>query len=316
MNPFKFSLDNKRYHTLNYYNKIHFGGKVFKAVIDGGFTCPNADGTKGTGGCIFCDGGSGYFTNGNVSVEAQLASEIKRIRSKNHDAKIIAYFQANTNTYAPAKKLEKLYRSVLCSPEIIGISIGTRADCLDDDVIAVLSDLCNNTNLTVELGLQSVHDSTINYINRKYSHSEFLQGYAKLKNAGIRTCLHIINGLPHETDEMMLETARQAALLCPEAVKLQMLHIISGTQLHKQYVSQPFEMLTMQDYITIVSKQLEFFSPETVIERLTGDGDKKKLVAPMWSANKIAVLGGIDKFQASSDSYQGKYFSEISHNKF
>lgn len=306
---FKYSSDNKRYHTLNYHNYAVFGQKVFKAVIDCGFTCPNADGTKGYGGCIFCDGGSGYFTHPGISVTGQLHSEMERIVSKTgKKVPVIAYFQANTNTYAPVNVLRKLFYEALSYPRICGISIGTRADCLPPDVLDLLSELSCKTALTVELGMQSVHENTISAINRGYTHKEFLKGYFALKERGIRTCLHIINGLPGETEDMMLETARQTALLAPDAVKLQMLHVIRGTALEKLFLQGEFQLLSREEYISIIVKQLELLPPETVIERITGDGDRNKLVAPIWSADKIAVLGGIDKKLAELDSYQGKNF--------
>lgn len=308
-NPFEFTLDNKRYHTLNYYNKTKYGRKIFKAVLDCGFTCPNIDGTKGTGGCVFCDGGSGYFTSGGISASEQLKKEITRISAKYGDnPPTVAYFQANTNTYAPADKLAELYDEVLSFPEVCGVSVGTRADCLPDDVLELLVKLSERTNLTVELGLQTVHDSTIDYINRCCSHEEFLRGYEKLKKCGIRTCLHIINGLPYETDEMMLETAAQTAKMHPDAVKIQMLHIIEGTHLAEIYRSEPFALLDKEQYIDIVVRQLELLPPDTVIERITGDGDKSKLIAPKWSADKISVLGGIDRRQAELNTWQGKLY--------
>ncbi len=227
-------MDNKRYYTLNYYNKIKYGKKVFKAVIDCGFSCPNKDGTKGFGGCIFCDNGSGYFTSSGISVSEQLEKETKRIFSKHGEVPIVAYFQANTNTYAPVEILRDYFYQAVEYPNVIGISIGTRADCLSDEIIELPSELNKQTALTVELGLQSVHESTIDYINRCCSHEEFLEGYNKLKSNGIRTCLHIINGLPFETKEMMLKTASEVALLRPDAVKLQMLHVIKGTKLDEE----------------------------------------------------------------------------------
>lgn len=310
-NPFIYSLDNKRYHTLNYYNKQKFGEKIYKAVLDCGFSCPNKDGTKGVGGCIFCDSGSGYFTDGKLSVRLQLEREIKRICRKNGEkALITVYFQANTNTYAPADKLRDLYSSVLENSHVHGISVGTRADCLPEDVLDVLSELKGKTNLTVELGLQSVHNSTIEYVNRCCTHEDFLDGYYRLKSRGIRICLHIINGLPGESPEMMLETARRTAEMKPDAVKIQMLHIIEGTLLAEIYEKEPFPLLTREEYIDITVKQLELLPPETVIERITGDGDKSKLIAPKWSADKISVLGGIDKRQSELDSWQGKLISD------
>lgn len=309
--PFEFSFDNKRYHTLNFYNRRKFGKKVHKAVLDCGFTCPNIDGSKGVGGCIFCDGGSGYFTRPQLSVSEQLRTEIARIERKSGvGSPIIAYLQANTNTYAPADYLRKLYGEVLEFPQVIGISVGTRADCLSDDVLDVLSSFNEKTALTVELGMQTVHEKTIDFINRGYSHEEFLDGYFRLKQRGIRVCLHIINGLPCETAEMMLETAEQTAVLAPDAVKLQMLHVIKGTKLAELYSNGEFGLLTRDEYIDTAVRQLELLPPETVIERITGDGDKAKLIAPLWSADKIAVLGGIDKRLAELDTMQGKRFKQ------
>lgn len=306
-NPFEFTLDNKRYHTLNYHNKAKYGHKIHKAVIDCGFTCPNIDGTKGTGGCIFCDGGSGYFTSGELTVTEQLRKEIGRISAKyGENPAVTAYFQANTNTYAPASVLRKLYDEALAFPEVCGISVGTRADCLPDDILDLLEELSHRTNLTAELGLQTVHDSTIDYINRCCTHEEFLIGYEKLKKRGIRTCLHIINGLPHETAEMMHETAAAVAEMHPSAVKMQMLHVISGTRLAEIYRNKPFHLLEKDEYIDIVVRQLELLPPDIVIERITGDGDKSKLIAPMWSSDKISVLGGIDRRQSEIDTWQGK----------
>lgn len=307
--PFEYSLDNKRYHTLNYYVRRRFGKKVRKAVIGCGLTCPNIDGSRGVGGCIFCDGGSGYFTKPQLSVSEQLKAEIKRISGGSSGyPSVIAYFQANTNTYAPADVLERLYEEALSFPQVVGISVGTRADCLPDDVLDLLSRLNERTALTVELGMQTVHEPTIAFINRCCTHEEFLDGYFKLKSRGIRVCLHIINGLPFETRGMMLETARQAAGLFPDAVKLQMLHVIRGTRLAELYDSGKFELLTKDEYIDIAVRQLELLPPETVIERVTGDGDKSKLIAPMWSVDKISVLGGIDKHLADLDTMQGRHF--------
>lgn len=304
-NPFEYSFDNKRYHTLAYHNKVTFGEKIFKAVIDAGFTCPNKDGKCGYGGCIFCDGGSGYFTD-KGTVYQQIEKELFRIRKKTPDAKAIAYFQANTNTYADVKKLREIYGPILNHEGIAGISIGTRADCLDEGILDFLQELSEKTYLTVELGMQSVHEKTVEFIRRGYSHEEFLIGYEALKKRGIRVCLHIINGLPGETASDMIETVRQTGKLKPDAVKIQLLHVIRGTELEKLYNENYFETMTMENYIETVVSQLEYLPPETVIERITGDGDKSKLVAPKWSTNKIAVLGGIDKVQAEKNSFQGK----------
>lgn len=309
--PFKYTFDNKRYHTLNYYYRSKYGKKLHKAVIDCGMTCPNIDGRCGLGGCIFCDGGSGYFTQKNISVTEQLQLEKERIYSKNGIVPIVAYFQANTNTYAPIEKLRAIFNEALNFPDISGISIGTRADCLPADVIELLCEINSRTELTVELGMQSVNEKTIENINRGYSHKEFLKGYYRLKNKGIRICLHIINSLPGETPEMMIETARQSAILKPDSVKLQMLHIIKGTKLAEIYENSYFPLLSREEYIRIITQQLAVLPPETVIERITGDGDKSKLIAPLWTMDKIAVLGGIDKALYENNLWQGKYYSEI-----
>lgn len=304
---FAYSCDNKRYHTLNYYNLSRFGRKVFKAALECGFTCPNIDGTKGLNGCAFCDGGSGYFTKPELTVPEQLEAELARLRKKHgEDIAVNAYFQANTNTYAPVVTLRGLFEQALSFPEVMGISIGTRADCLPPEVLDLLSELNERTNLTVELGMQTVHDITKEKMNICCTHEEFLRGYSSLKERGIRTCLHIINGLPGETHEMMLETAAETAKLRPEAVKLQMLHIISGTRLAEEYSRGEFSLLSREEYISLIAEQLELLPAETVIERLTGDGDKSKLIAPMWTADKLAVLGGIDKMLAECDTFQGR----------
>lgn len=307
-NPFRFSFDNKRYHTLNYHFKTKYGKKLYKAVIDCNLTCPNIDESKGFGGCIFCDGGSGYFTSGNLSVTEQLKLESERIFAKNGTVPMIAYFQANTNTYAPIEKLRKIYYEALEFPNVVGLSIGTRADCLPDDVLELLCEINSKTELTVELGMQSVHEETIRKINRGYTHDEFIKGFYKLKNNGIRVCLHIINGLPDETPEMITETARQTAMLHPDAVKLQMLHVIKGTRLAELFSENKFSLLSREEYIDVIVKQLELLPPDIVIERITGDGDKSKLLAPMWSADKISVLGSIDKCLAERNTYQGRLF--------
>lgn len=305
MNPFKFSDDNKRYHTLNYYNKTRFGRKIYKAVVDAGFTCPNIDGSKGRGGCIFCDGGSGYFTTGCISVTEQLKRERERITAKNPDAEIVAYFQAHTNTYADIDTLRRAYKEAEAFG-VSGISIATRGDCITPEIIALFSEL--SVPVTAELGLQSVHDSTAEVINRGHTYAEFLQGYELLRQAGIRTCVHIINGLPGEMAEMMLETAEKLGRLRPAGVKIHLLHVIKGTKLAEMYENGIYTPLTKEEYIDITVRQLELLPPETVIERITGDGDKSKLLAPLWSMDKISVLGGIDKAQAERDSCQGKRF--------
>ncbi len=307
MNPFPYSLDNKRYHTLYYYNKVRFGHRVYKAILDGGFTCPNLDGTKGWGGCAFCDGGSGAFTK-PLPLPDQLALEMERIHRRDPEAKAIAYFQVHTNTYAPLPRLRELYETALSHPNICGISIGTRPDCLPDEVLGYLAELSRRTYLTVELGIQTVHDRTAEDFGRGYVFAEFLETYGKLQSLGIRTCLHIINGLPRESMEDMTETARILGKLHPQAMKIQLLHILKGTRYAERFERGEIMPMTQEDYIETVVKQLEYLPPETVIERVTGDGEKAKLLAPLWSMDKIRTLGGIDKRQKELDSWQGKYF--------
>ena len=304
-NKFIYSDDNKKYHSLFYYNKHRFGGRIYKAVLNGGFTCPNLDGSKGFQGCAFCDGGSGAFTKA-LPLQSQLNLELERIKKQNPDAKAIAYFQVHTNTYAPVDDLKNLFEQAIAYPDIIGLSIGTRPDCLPDDVLKYLSDLNQRTYLTVELGVQTVHDKTAEAFGRGYSFSEFLESYQKLQNLNIRTCLHIINGLQGESFEEMLETAQVLGALKPQAVKIQLLHVLKDTRYAELYQSGKYLPMKQEDYIFTVVKQLEYFPPETVIERLTGDGEKAKLLAPLWSMDKIKTLGGIDKKQAELNSWQGK----------
>lgn len=309
MGIFKFTNDNKRYHTLYYYNMQKYRERVYKAPINAGFTCPNIDGTKGKGGCIYCDGGSGYFTDSSkLSVEEQLRHQIALIRTKHPNSKINAYFQSYSNTYADINTLKSRFEPVLNFPEIKVLSIATRCDCLDNDVMLYLSDLSKRIDLTVELGLQTVSDKTAEIIGRGHSYKEFEEGFYMLRKKGIRTVVHIINGLPEENMDNMLETARTLGKLEPEGVKIHLLHVIRGTKLEEIYKSGKYKPLTKEEYVEITVKQLEFLPQETVIERITGDGDKKKLIAPMWSADKISVLGAIDKLQADCDTYQGRLF--------
>lgn len=307
MYKFPYSDDNKRYHTLYYHNMHVLGHRVYKAPLDAGFTCPNIDGTKGFGGCIYCDGGSGYFTNkATIPLSQQLDEQIQLIHQKHENAMVTAYFQSYTNTYAPLERLKAMYEQVLENPFVEGISIATRADCLDDKKIQYLSTLSKRINLTIELGLQTVHDSTADAINRCHTFEEFKNTFCLLKENNIRTCVHIINGLPNENEDMMLKTAETLGKMRPDALKIHLLHVIKGTRLAQMYKDGEYQPMNKEDYVRIVVKQLELIPKETVIERITGDGDKRTLLAPLWSANKIAVLGAIDKLQAQLDSYQGK----------
>lgn len=308
-NKFKYSLDNKRYHTWNYHLHEKFGCKVFKVALNGGFTCPNLDGTKGRGGCIYCLSGSGDFAGDPAH---DILTQFEEIKAKMHlkwsEAKYIPYFQANTNTYAPAAVLRKRFEPVLSQPNVVGISIATRADCLAEDVLEYLSELNERTYLIVELGLQTIHDKTGELINRCHTYADFLEGYNKLKERNINVCVHLIDGLPFETREMMLESAKAVAALKPHCVKLHLLHVLKGTRLAEMYERGEFRTLTMGEYVETVVDQLELFSEETVIQRVTGDGGWSTLIAPKWSLKKFVVMNEIDKLMVRRDTYQGCRF--------
>lgn len=309
--PFPFSNDNKRYHTLSYHLKRMFGKRVIKAVIDAGMTCPNLDGTKGWGGCTFCNNGSGEFAQGGISVQEQVKSELMRIRRKWSDAEVIAYFQAHTNTYAPLPTLKRLYGEALSADGVCGISIATRADALEPETVEYLAQLAKQTYLTVELGLQSMHDITAKRIHRGHTWQEFLTGYELLRSHGIRVCVHIIDGLPGENVDMMVETARALGLLGADAVKIHLLQIMRGTQIAREYTAAQVTPMTKELYIETVCRQLEVLPPETVIERITGDGVHDQLLAPRWCVDKIAVLGAIDQALVQRETWQGRLFSSF-----
>lgn len=303
---FKYTLDNKRYHTLNYHLINKFGEKVYKAVIDAGFTCPNIDGRCGRGGCAYCSDGSGEFTHGSkLSVTEQLQKERERIAGKHENPKLIAYFQAHTNTYAPVEVLRKKYNEAFSFPDVVGMSIATRADCIDGKIADLLAEFSEKTYLTIELGLQTVHDKTACEFNRGYNYETFLEAYKLLRRHNIRICVHIINGLQGETKEDMLETARAVGELCPDAVKIHLLHIVRGTRYAALYEKGEITPMSKADYIETVCAQLEYLPAQTVIERITGDGGKDTLIAPLWSLDKISVLGGIDKEMNQRNTYQG-----------
>ena len=295
MNPFPYSFDNKRYHTLAYHNRQQ-NCKMQKAIVDAGLSCPNIDGTCGVGGCIFCDGGSGYFAlDQRLSVAEQIRLETERIRKKIPSAGVMAYFQVHTNTYAPVDTLRKLYREAL-DCDIQGISIATRPDCLSDDIIDLLSEVAEEKPLTVELGLQSVSDATAERIHRGYPYRVFEESFLRLRERGIRVCVHIIDGLPGETQEDMLHTASVLGKLKPDAMKIHLLHVIRGTQLADLWQSGAYEAMAFDGYVDTVIQQLELLPPETVIERITGDGDKRTLIAPMWSADKKRVINFLKEY--------------------
>ncbi len=308
MNGFKYSFGEKRFHTLDYHLKTTFGGKAVKIPLDCGFGCPNRDGKCGVGGCIFCsEARSGEFAGDFTKPLALQLEEQKRLYRKWEGAKYIAYLQAGTNTYAPVEELKGIYDEALSLPDVVGLSISTRPDCIDEQIADLLASYAEKTYLTVELGLQSIHDKTLVRINRGHTYADFLQGYRLLKERGIRICVHIINGLPGETHEDMLETVRELARLEIDEIKIHLLHIIDGTKLAEEYTSGKIKPMEYSEYIEIVCNQLELLPSETVVARLTGDGDRTALLAPLWSRNKRSVLNGIDKELRKRNSYQGKY---------
>lgn len=305
---FIYSDDNKRYHTWNYHLRHKFGCKVMKIALNAGFTCPNIDGSKGYGGCTYCsDTGSGDFAGDPSDTILQQFEEIKnRMHNKWREGKYMPYFQAHTNTYAPAEVLKKRFEPVLRQQDVVGISIATRADCLPHDVLDYLSELNERTYLIVELGLQSIYDKTGEAINRCHTFDEFLRGYNKLREKNINVCVHLIDGLPGETPEMMTESARRVGELEPHCVKLHLLHILKGTVMANQYESGELRLLERDEYVDIIVRQLEVLPPETVIQRLTGDGGRDSLIGPLWSLKKFEVLNAIDKEMERRDTWQGK----------
>ena len=309
-NPFCYSDTNKRYHTFNYFLMHKFGHKIAKISLDAGFTCPNLDGKKGVGGCTYCSSkGSGDFAGDkHLPLREQFEQVREKMDKKWADTGYIPYFQAHTNTYAPLPVLKKKFEEALTFPNVVGLAIATRADCISDETADYLEELSKRTYLEVELGLQSVHDITGERINRCHTYQDFLDGYEKLAQRGINVCVHIIDGLPGEDHEMMMETARKLSQLKLHSVKIHLLHVLKGTVMEKQLAAGEFSLLSREEYVRIVCDQLEVFPPELVIQRVTGDGEKESLVGPEWSLKKLCVMNEIDKELVRRNSWQGKKF--------
>ncbi len=312
VNPFKNSDSNKRYYTYDYYLKKTFGGKCMKIPLDAGFTCPNIDGRCSVGGCIYCSPrGSGDFAEESViPVEEQFEIVKKQLESKWKTDKYIPYFQAHTNTYAPLDKIKEKIEPIMKKEGVVALNIATRADCLEDDVVEYLASLAERTVLTVELGLQTVHDETAFYINRGHTFDDFLSGYEKLRRASenINICVHLIFGLPGESGEMMLESVKKVALLEPDQVKFHLLHVLKNTKLGEIYETGEYIPMEMDDYVRTVALALTYLPPETVVGRLTGDGMQSELLAPDWSRKKTVVINNIDKLMFSENLWQGKHY--------
>lgn len=314
-NPFRYSNTNKRYHTFTYFLEQKFGRKVAKISLDAGFTCPNIDGSKGVGGCIYCSArGSGDFAGDqSLSLREQFEQVRQVMNQKWPDAVYIPYFQAHTNTYAPLEVLKEKFEEALSFPDVVGLAIATRADCITDEIADYLGELAQRTYLEVELGLQSVHDVTGERINRCHSYADFLEGYQKLADRGINICVHIIDGLPGEDREMMLETARRLSHLHLHSIKIHLLHVLKGTVMEQQLAQGQFRLLTREEYVGIVCDQLELLPPQMVIQRVTGDGERESLVGPEWSLKKLCVMNEIDKELVRRNSFQGKNFPDSSN---
>ncbi len=304
---FKYSDSNKRYYTLDYFYKHKFNSKVFKVSLNGGFTCPNKDGFVGRGGCIYCSlSGSGEYA-GNIQKDVvSQFNEIKEVELKKWpNAKYIGYFQANTNTYAPVSVLKDKYESILELDNVVGLSIATRADSINKECLEYLIDLNKRTYLTIELGLQTIHEKTSKLINRCHSLECFNNMVSILRKNNINVVVHIIDGLPYETKDMMIETVKYLSNLDIQGIKIHALAVLKNTKLANIYMKKPFKLLTREEYIDIVCDQLENLREDIVINRLTTDPVKSDLIAPSWLLNKTTLLNDIDKEMKRRNTYQG-----------
>jgi radical SAM protein (TIGR01212 family) len=303
-----FWKNKKRYYDLKSYWRNLFGCNVHKLPIDAGFTCPNRDGSFSTGGCIYCDGrGSKLRQKNELPTVAEQIQSGKKFY-KPHASKFIAYFQTFTNTYAPVEKLRELYNEALAEDDVIGLSIGTRPDCVGPDVISLLSDYAKKYHVWLELGLQSMHDKTLQFINREHNFQQFLDAVKACTGHGINICVHIIIGLPGETDEEILQTAKAIAALPINGIKIHSLLALEGTVLGEMYKNESINLITKEKYVSLVTDVLEILPPEMVIQRLTADGYRDIFLAPAWAMNKLDVLNSINKELERRNTYQGKHY--------
>ena len=311
VNPFPYSDSNKRYHTYDYYLRHRYGGKCVKLSLDAGFTCPNIDGRCGVGGCIYCSPrGSGDFTFSGEPLSVQYEQQRRLLSAKWETLRCIPYLQAHTNTYAPIERLRATYEEALALPDAVALHIATRADCLGDEVLSLLSEVAARIDLTVELGLQSANDETAARINRGHGFAEFVTGYHALRAAvpHARISVHLIDGLPGEGMTDMLATAAAVARLSPDEVKIHLMHVIRGTRLAELYERGEYTPLTLEEYVGALTAQLELLPPQTVIGRVTGDGDAKTLLAPLYSIKKFTVINAIDREMVAKNTWQGKKY--------
>ena len=300
-NKFKYTLDNKRYHTLNYYYKMKYNSKVFKVSLNAGFGCPNK---KNSSGCIYCFNGSGE--NRNMPLIEQFYKVKSIMEHKWPNSKYIGYFQADTNTYAPLNILKESYESILNLPNVIGLNIATRCDAITNECYDYLEELNKKTDLVIELGLQTIHQKTSDLINRGHTLKQFEECVKELRKRNINIVVHIINGLPYETKEDMIETAKYVSSLDIQGIKIHMLFILKGTKIASLYNKEHFHILTKEEYIDIVCDQLEYLREDIVINRITGDPIKELLIEPQWLLKKVCLLNNIDKELLKRNSYQGK----------
>ena len=300
----------KPYYSLDYYLKQTFGEKIYRLSLNGGMTCPNRDGTLDSRGCIFCStGGSGDFaTAPALSVTEQIAQAKERIRGKSNCKKFIAYFQAYTTTYAPVSYLRELFSEAICHPDIVALSIGTRCDCLPEDVLDLLTEFNKFKPVWVELGLQSIHDTTLQQIRSGFTYEQYLSAVDALKERNLTVITHLILGLPGETEEMMLASVDAVAHLPVDGVKLQLLHVLKHTDLALLYETNPFSVFSLEEYCDFVVTCIEHLPPEMVVHRITGDGPRSLLIAPLWSTDKKRVLNTIHKRFRERDTWQGKLY--------
>ena len=305
----------KRYYSLDYYLKHTYGEKLYKIALDGGMSCPNRDGSLGTGGCIFCsEGGSGDFAGDRkLSIKAQLQAGKSLVEKKHIGSSYIAYFQAYTNTYAPVSYLEKIFMEAIEEPEIKILSIATRPDCLSKDILCLLERLNRIKPIWIELGLQTIHKSSSDFIRRGYELDVFEKAVYDLKKIGVSVIVHTILFLPHETREMMQETISYLNQMPIDGIKLQLLHILEHTDLAAYYKQNPFAIPTMDEYIETLGILISLIRSDIVIHRLTGDGPKSILIEPKWTGNKRLVLNSIQKYLKDSDIWQGKEYSCQKH---
>ncbi len=311
-NPYPYSDSNKRYMTYDWYLKDRFGGKVAKVPLDIGCTCPNLDGTRGMGGCIYClNGSSGVVKEAwHSPIGEQYAAGVAVASRKWKPVGFIPYLQSNTNTYGDPERLRAVYRECAALPGAVMLNIATRADCLSEEILSILHEMAAEFPVMVELGLQTSDDETAERINRCHTYGEFTEGYGRLRETGVMIGVHIINGLPGENRETMLRTMRDAAVLKPDMVKIHLLHVLKGTALCRMYESGEYVPMMREEYVNIVCDQLELLPPRTIIGRVTGDGLAEELVCPDWSRRKTEVANEIDKELYRRQSYQGMRYDE------